>query len=70
MAETKPIPIRLRRVTLAYLRDLVRSRAYGETRSDVIRRFIDDGIASAIGRVIEKQDIGAHGEDLDKATES
>jgi hypothetical protein len=65
MAENKPIPLRLRPITKAYLRDLAETGAYGTNRSAVMRRFIENGIVAALeARVLEKKNIRDFGEEL------
>jgi hypothetical protein len=59
----KPVPLRLRKVTDHYLKELVKTGAYGENKSDVMRRFIENGIRQALeAGVIGKTDIRDHGE--------
>lgn len=49
---SKPIPIRLRPIVVAYIDELDRLGGFGEGRSGVIRRFIENGIAREIKRGI------------------
>lgn len=67
MAENKPVPVRLRPIIHYYLQELVRAGAYGKNKSEVMRRFIEGGVVTALqGGVIEKQDIRAYGETLEE----
>ena len=53
---SKPIPIRLRPIVIAYIDELDRIGGYGKGRSGVIKRFIENGIAREIRRkVLEKK---------------
>lgn len=45
---SKPIPLRLRPIVVAYLDELERLGGYGKGRAGVIRRFVENGIAKAI----------------------
>ena len=45
---SKSIPIRLRPIVVAYIDELDRIGGYGEGRSGVIRRFVENGIAREI----------------------
>ena len=66
MAANKPIQVRVRPVVLAYLDELDRIGGYGEGRSGVIRRFVENGIASAIQRkVLDKKSANDFGETPD-----
>jgi hypothetical protein len=70
MAENKPIPIRLRPIIKAYLRDLAEVGAYGENRSAVMRRFIESGIATALeAGVLDKKNVRDFGEQVTDADE-
>lgn len=53
---------RLHRLNHAYLDDLVNDGTYGGTKSEVIRRFVEEGIRRALneGR-ISKRDIRDYG---------
>ena len=51
---SKPIPIRLRPIVVAYIDELDRLGGFGEGRSGVIRRFVENGIAREIKRGILK----------------
>jgi hypothetical protein len=63
MATNPVTPVRLRPIIIAYLDELARVGAFGKGRSGVMRRFIEDGIARAIGqKVIEKRDAIDFGE--------
>jgi hypothetical protein len=65
MAENKPIPLRLRPIIKAYLRDLAEVGTYGENRSAVMRRFIENGIAAALeARVLDKKTVRDFGEEI------
>jgi hypothetical protein len=55
---TKPIPLRLSPIILQYLDELATTGAYGKNRSVVMRRFIENGIVSALqGGVIAKKHV-------------
>jgi hypothetical protein len=63
MATNPVTPVRLRPIIIAYLDELARVGAFGKGRSGVMRRFIEDGIARAIGsRIIDKRDAFDFGE--------
>jgi hypothetical protein len=63
---SKPIPVRLRPVVVAYIDELERIGGYGEGRSGVIRRFIENGIAREIKRnVIPKKNAADFGESVE-----
>jgi len=65
MPENKPIPLRLRPIIKAYLRDLAEVGPYGTNRSEVMRRFIENGIATALeARVLEKKNVRDFGEEV------
>jgi hypothetical protein len=67
---SKPIPVRLRPVIVAYLDDLDRIGSYGKGRSGVIRRFVENGIAREIERgVLGKKDAANLGEKLGEEDE-
>lgn len=62
---SKPVPVRLRPVVLAYIDELSRIGGYGEGRSGVIRRFVENGIALEIGRgVLQKKNAEDLGEKI------
>jgi hypothetical protein len=50
------IEIRLHRLNLAYLDDLVNDGTYGGTKSEVMRRFVEEGIRRALneGRIAKR----------------
>jgi hypothetical protein len=65
MAENKPVPVRLRPIIHHYLTELTRAGAYGKSKAEVMRRFIENGIVEALqGGVIEKKHIADFGEAL------
>jgi hypothetical protein len=50
-----------------YIRDLVKVGAYGKGAAGVIRRFIENGIMTALeAGVIAKRDVRDHGETLEE----
>jgi hypothetical protein len=66
MATNKPIPVRLRPVVHAYLAELDRIGGFGEGKSAIIRRFVENGIAAAIrDKILDKKNASDLGEKLD-----
>jgi hypothetical protein len=66
MADNPQAFVRLRPIIHHYLMELRRTGAYGKSKADVMRRFIENGVAKALeAGVIEKQDVRAHGETLE-----
>jgi len=71
MAETPKASVRLRPTVHAYLGDLVKVGAYGRGKADVMRRFIENGIARALeAGVIQRRDIRDLNEEPDEEGES
>ena len=66
MADNPQAYVRLRPVIHHYLMELRRTGAYGKSKADVMRRFIENGIAKALeAGLIEKRDVQAFGETLE-----
>ena len=58
MAENPKASVRLRPTIHAYLTDLVKVGAYGKGKADVMRRFIENGVVSALeAGAIQRRDI-------------
>ena len=56
------VEFRLHRMNHAYLADLLNDGTYGGTKTEIARRFVEEGIRKALneGR-IAKRDIGEYG---------
>jgi hypothetical protein len=66
--KTDTIPVRLRPIIRAYLRELVATGTYGKSSAEVMRRFIENGIRRALeARVIVPKNIADFGEKLEEA---
>lgn len=64
------ITVRLSPTVRAYLGDLAKLGVYGRGRAGVMRRFIENGIASAIEtRVIAPRDVSDFGEDAESESD-
>jgi len=60
---SKSLQVRLRPIVIAYIDELSRIGGYGEGRSGVIRRFVENGIAHEIRRnVLQKKNADDFGE--------
>jgi hypothetical protein len=71
MASNPVTPVRLRPILIAYLDELARMGSFGKGRSGVMRRFIEDGITSAIERkLIDRRDAINFGETPDDEEEA
>lgn len=61
--KTDVLPVRVRPITRAYLDELRDTGAYGTSRADVMRRFIENGIRRALeAGVIPRKHIRDFGE--------
>ena len=56
MARNPKVEFRLHAMNRAYLGDLVNQGTYGQTKSEVLRRFVEEGIRTALndGRIAER----------------
>ena len=62
MAANPKAYFRLHRMNHAYLEDLVREGTHGGTKSEVMRRFVEEGIRRAlIAELISKRNIDDYG---------
>lgn len=68
---SKPIPLRLRPVIVAYLDELDRIGGFGKGRAAIIRRFVENGILREIRRgTIEKKSATDFGETIGRDEEA
>jgi hypothetical protein len=56
MARNPKVEFRLHAMNRAYLDDLVNQGTYGQTKSEVLRRFVEEGIRGALNdrRIAER----------------
>ena len=67
MAETPKASTRLRPIIQAYLDDLAKLGPYGKGKAAVMRRFIENGVMTALeAGVLAKKDVRDFGESLEE----